>query len=92
MSFWEQFSLEGKVAVVTGGTGVLGGAMARGLAAAGGRVAVLGRRAERAREVADEIAAAGHKAIALPADVLDEQLACTRRGRRCWTGGAAWIF
>ena len=73
MNFWEQFSLEGKVAVVTGGTGVLGGAMARGLAAAGGRVAVLGRRAERAREVADEITAAGHKAIALPADVLDEQ-------------------
>ena len=73
MNFWEQFSLEGKVAVVTGGTGVLGGAMARGLAAAGGRVAVLGRRAARAREVADEITAAGNEAIALPADVLDEQ-------------------
>ena len=53
MSVWNQFSLEGKVAVVTGGTGVLGGAMARGLAAAGARVAILGRRAARAAEVAD---------------------------------------
>ena len=73
MSVWEQFSLEGKVAVVTGGTGVLGGAMARGLAAAGARVAVLGRRAAKAQEVADEISAAGHQAMPLPADVLDEE-------------------
>ena len=72
MSAWEQFSLEGKVAVVTGGTGVLGGAMARGLAAAGARVAILGRREHIARAVADDIAAAGHEAIPLPADVLDE--------------------
>lgn len=72
MSTWEQFSLEGKVAVITGGTGVLGGAMARGLAAAGARVAILGRRAATAREIADEIAAAGNQAIPLPADVLDE--------------------
>ena len=73
MSVWEQFSLEGKVAVVTGGTGVLGGAMARGLAAAGARVAVLGRRAAKAQEVADEIGVAGHQAMPLPADVLDEE-------------------
>lgn len=73
MSANEQFSLEGKVAVVTGGTGVLGGAMARGLAAAGARVAILGRRKDRAREVAEEVAAAGHEAIPLPADVLDEE-------------------
>ncbi len=72
MSANEQFSLEGKVAVVTGGTGVLGGAMARGLAAAGARVAILGRREDVARAVADEIVAAGHEAIPLPADVLDE--------------------
>ncbi len=72
MSTLGQFSLEGKVAVVTGGTGVLGGAMARGLAAAGARVAILGRRGAKAREVADAIAAAGNKAMPLPADVLDE--------------------
>jgi len=72
MSANKQFSLEGKVAVITGGTGVLGGAMARGLAAAGARVAILGRREAVARAVADEIVAAGNEAIPLPADVLDE--------------------
>ena len=72
MSTLGQFSLEGKVAVVTGGTGVLGGAMARGLAAAGAKVAILGRREAKAQEVADAIAAAGNNAMPLPADVLDE--------------------
>ena len=72
MSILGQFSLEGKVAVVTGGTGVLGGAMARGLAAAGAKVAILGRREAKAHEVADAIAAAGNNAMPLPADVLDK--------------------
>lgn len=65
------FSLAGKRAVVTGGTGVLGGAMAHGLAAAGAKVAILGRRAERAAYVADAIREAGGDAIPLPADVLN---------------------
>ena len=72
MSSTEQFRLDGKVAVITGGTGVLGGAMARGLAGAGARVAILGRREAVANELAGEIAAAGHDAIPLAADVLDE--------------------
>ena len=65
------FSLEGQVAVVTGGSGVLGGAMAHGLAAAGARVGILGRRQGKVEEVVAAIAATGGEALALPADVLD---------------------
>lgn len=68
----ELFNLEGQVAIVTGGTGVLGGAMARGLARAGARVGILGRRRERADAVVAEIEAAGGQALALAADVLDQ--------------------
>jgi len=66
------FHLDGRVAVVTGGTGTLGGTMAKGLAGAGARVGVLGRRRARAEEVAEEISEAGGQALALPADVLDK--------------------
>lgn len=66
------FNLSGRVAVVTGGTGVLGGALARGLAEAGAKVGVLGRRTEKAEAVAEEIRAAGGEALALTADVLDK--------------------
>lgn len=67
-----QFSLVGKTAVVTGGTGVLGGAIARGLAEAGASVGILGRREARAVVVAQEIGASGGQAFPLPADVLDK--------------------
>jgi len=63
------FDLSGKVAVVTGGTGVLGGALARGLAAAGAKVGILGRRTEKAEVVAAEIRRAGGDALPLTADV-----------------------
>jgi NAD(P)-dependent dehydrogenase (short-subunit alcohol dehydrogenase family) len=67
----ELFSLAGKVAVVTGATGVLGSEMARSLARSGASVGVLGRREEKANRVAGEIEVAGGEALALPADVLD---------------------
>ncbi len=64
------FSLEGKTAIITGGTGVLGGAMALGLARAGAKVAILGRRAEKAEAVVAQIREAGGEAMATPADVM----------------------
>lgn len=66
------FSLEGKVAIVTGGTGVLGGMMANGLAQAGAKVVILGRRQEKAEAAAQEIRAASGEAMPAPADVMDK--------------------
>lgn len=65
------FSLKDQVAVVTGASGVLGGAMARGLALAGAKVAVLGRNEARASAVVAEIAASGGESMAVLADVCD---------------------
>ena len=69
----DPFDLTGRVAVVTGGYGVLGGTMAAGLAAAGARVAILGRRRDAAEAKAEEIRRAGGEAMVLVADVLDER-------------------
>lgn len=75
----ELFDLRDKVAVVTGATGVLGGAMAKGLAHSGALVGVLGRSEEKARQAVGEIEESGGQALALPADVLDkEQLESAR--------------
>jgi Dehydrogenases with different specificities (related to short-chain alcohol dehydrogenases) len=65
------FSLEGKVAVVTGGSGALGAAMAKGLAQAGARVAILARRIEPATAIAAAIETIGGTALALSADVRE---------------------
>lgn len=67
-----QFDLRGRVAVVSGGYGVLGRALATDLASAGVRVAVLGRRREPAEALAARLVEDGAQAIALVADVLDE--------------------
>ena len=63
-----RFSLQEVVAVVVGGTGVLGGAMARGLAEAGAGVAVVGRSAQRGDEVVEAIVDAGGRAAFVVAD------------------------
>lgn len=67
-----QFSLNHKVIVVTGGTGVLGASFVRSIAAAGGKVVILGRKAEVAEARAKEVLLAGGDALAVVADVLDE--------------------
>lgn len=64
-------SLDGQVAVVTGGSGALGSALARGLGSAGATVAVLARDAERLGQTVEAIAGAGGRAYALQANVLD---------------------
>lgn len=67
------FDLEGNVAVITGGAGVLCSEMSKQLGARGVKVAVLDLYLEKAREVADEIAAAGGSAIGIKVDVLDKE-------------------
>lgn len=62
--------LSNDVAVVMGGTGGLGGAMADALAACGARVAVVGRSAERGAVRVAEIEAAGGRAIFQSADAM----------------------
>jgi NAD(P)-dependent dehydrogenase (short-subunit alcohol dehydrogenase family) len=68
MSDTSLFSLDGEVAVVIGGGGVLAGAMADGLARAGARVAVAGRTLENAEKRAQAITAAGFEAIGVQCD------------------------
>ncbi|MBB5395906.1 SDR family oxidoreductase [Mucilaginibacter sp. AK015] len=66
------FSLKGKVIVVTGGTGILGKSFIDGIVAAGGTVGILGRNRQVAEERAEAINKNGGQAIALVADVLQE--------------------
>lgn len=65
------FDISGKVAVVTGGTGVLGGAMAVGLAEAGASVVVLGRKQENGDAILKKISEKGKTATFVQADVLN---------------------
>jgi len=67
-----KIDLNGKIAVVTGGGGVLCSEFARALAASGAKVAVCDLRLEAAQAVADKITAEGGVALAVAANVLDK--------------------
>ncbi|MDD4174784.1 MAG: SDR family oxidoreductase [Kiritimatiellia bacterium] len=73
MSVPFKVDLNGKVAVVTGGGGVLCGAMAKALAECGAAVAVADLKLEAAQRVADEITAAGGKAMAVACNALEKE-------------------
>lgn len=68
-----RFRLDGRVAVVSGGTGAIGRRLALALAGVGARIAVLGRSAERAEDLAEAIAGAGSEALLLPVDVTSRE-------------------
>ncbi len=71
----QQFDLEGRVAVVTGGYGVLGGVIAAGLAEAGAHTVILGRDKERSERKATVIReeSGGVRTLGLSADVTNEE-------------------
>jgi NAD(P)-dependent dehydrogenase (short-subunit alcohol dehydrogenase family) len=74
-----KFSLKDRVIVITGGTGILGSAFIKGITDAGGIACILGRNTQIAEERANSLQAIGFEAMALTADVLDqEQLIAAR--------------
>jgi gluconate 5-dehydrogenase len=72
MSYLDRFGLEGKVALVSGGGGAIGSAIAGALAAAGARVAVADVTEARAEAAAETIRATGADVLAVGADVTQE--------------------
>jgi NAD(P)-dependent dehydrogenase (short-subunit alcohol dehydrogenase family) len=75
----ENFSLENKIIIVTGGTGILGNAFVDAIVAAGGAVGILGRNEAVANQRAEAINKKGGKALALVADVLKEDQLMTAK-------------
>ena len=65
--------LKGKVAVITGGNGVLGGAIAKGLAQQGAKVVILGRNLETVATRVKEIHEERGEAMGISADVLNRE-------------------
>jgi NAD(P)-dependent dehydrogenase (short-subunit alcohol dehydrogenase family) len=67
------FDIQGKVVVMTGGTGVLGRAICAHLAKEGAKVVILGRKAEVGNAQVEAIKAEGGEAMFLTTDVMDRE-------------------
>ena len=67
------FDITGKVVVITGGTGVLGKAIAKYLAAEGAKVVILGRKAEVGNAIVGDIRREGGEALFFTTDVMDRE-------------------
>ena len=67
----EEFSLEGKRALITGGSTGLGRAMGLVLAEAGADVAISARRLENLKAAEEQISKHGHKVVSIATDVSD---------------------
>ena len=72
MNLPDLFNLNNRTILVTGGTGILGGAMAEGLVAAGANVALLARDSAKADAMLSRLAGGPGRAIAVAGDVLDQ--------------------
>ena len=70
----ELFNIKGYVVVITGGTGVLGRAIAKYLAINGAEVIILGRKEEVGQEIVAEIKAAGGQCEFLKTDVMNQEV------------------
>ena len=79
--------ISGKTALVAASTGGLGLAIARALAAEGVRVAVTGRRLDRAKEIAADLEADGHSAVGIEADLSTPDGRGDRRRTLCRSAG-----
>ena len=73
MTIQEKFDLTGRVAVVTGGVGLLGTEFCRTLAEAGAAVAVVDLNASASQAAADTLTKSGYYALALPTDITQPE-------------------
>jgi NAD(P)-dependent dehydrogenase (short-subunit alcohol dehydrogenase family) len=72
MSELDRYRLDGRVAVVSGGTGAIGHRLAVAFAGVGAKVAIVGRTASEAGDIATEVQALGSEALLVSADVTQK--------------------
>ena len=73
MTQFDIFSLEGRVALIVGGGGAIGAALAEAMGGAGAKITVAGRTAEALDAAVERVRAAGSEGLAVVADATSEQ-------------------